>query len=73
MILIPISFQGPLQEPLAGAECRPGDQACTDSCVTVEEEKCETSYGQECKTVTDTKCEVGYEKKCDTEYRDQCR
>ena len=58
---------------MAGAECRPGDQACTESCVTVEEEKCETSYGQECKTVTDTKCEVGYEKKCDTEYQEQCR
>ena len=39
----------------------------------MDEEKCETSYGQECRTVTDTKCEVGYEKKCDTEYRDQCR
>ena len=39
----------------------------------MEEEKCETSYGQECKTVTDTKCEVGYEKKCDTEYQEQCR
>ena len=68
-----IFFQGPLPEPLAGASCRPGDQACTESCTTVEEEKCETSYGQQCSTVTDTKCETSYENKCETAYDQQCR
>ena len=67
------NLQGPLSEPLAGADCRPGDQQCSESCSTVQEEKCETSYQQQCNTVTDQKCETVYENKCETAYENQCR
>ena len=65
--------QGPLNEPLAGADCRPGDQQCSDSCTTVDEEKCETTYQQQCETVSDQKCETVYDTKCETAYEKQCR
>ena len=66
-------LQGTLDQPLAGANCRNGDPQCTESCTTVQENKCETSYTQQCNTVTDQKCETVYENKCDTQYDNQCR
>ena len=56
-------IQGPLPAARPGQDCRPGDQQCKDECISVPEEKCQTTYAQECRTITDKKCETVYEDK----------
>ena len=57
------SSQGPLPAARPGQECRPGNPQCTEQCVSVPEEKCETKYNPECRTINDRKCETVYEDK----------